>query len=246
MKHDQHGPQQVLRQSNERWLEVCASAVLDGQIAVLPTRRWYMFAGLADNSSVADRIFAFKRRAPSKSLLLVCPTTRWLDDNFTVSDEARQLIDTFLPGELALRLAWRNDATAVVRSVGSPVALTTVADGALGLLAATIGRPLVSTSVNISGAPVQGGTQPCISVAQVLIILAEAQVVSVVVDGGVCPAVDALTVVDCAEDSYLWRPGTLHTDALRHVLPDLDLSRAVSDALPRRPIAALVRRRKVT
>jgi hypothetical protein len=82
------------------------------------------------------------------------------------------------------------------------VCLAAVLGGFLGALASRHGAPLATTSVNFSGHPENGGTQPAFAMAQVADFLVHdvRRLVRVVIDGGVCPLVDALTVVDCSGD----------------------------------------------
>jgi len=214
-------------------LKACVSALNDGRVIVLPTARWYMFAARADIATTAPIIFRLKRRLPDKSLLLVAPSYEWATSMFIFSVGARQLADAFWPGDLSLRLRWRSPADGFP-AVGVPVGLVGLTSGRLGELAAELGAPLVSTSVNFSGTPAEGGTQPRFAFEQVLDMLnahSDAASVAIAVDGGVCPLVEATTVVDCteADRSALERPGTVHVDALRYIAPDLDVSRVRRD-----------------
>lgn len=213
----------------------CCQAIEAGKVVVVPTSRWYMFAGSADDPAIADWIFQFKRRPPDKSLLLVAPSTQWVASSFVLTTQAEQLANAFWPGELSMRLRW-DESVSAIESVGAPIGLVTVAPGLLGDLAATLGRPLVSTSVNFSGSPASGGTQPSFAIDQALRTLRAAEsdsavAVAVVVDGGVCPLVEATTVVDCSTPDRTWleRPGAVHADALAHVWADIDLTRARRD-----------------
>jgi L-threonylcarbamoyladenylate synthase len=214
-------------------VEGCLSALEAGQLAVVPTDRWYMIVGNASDPSAAAAIFGIKRRSPDKSLLLVCPSLDWIESNFAVTSGARELARAFWPGDLAMRLRWAAPAEQQVAAVGVPVALVTLTKGLLGRLASQFGA-LVSTSVNYAGTPDEGGTQPAFAFQQVVGMLsahADSERVGMVVDGGVCPQVDAMTIVDCSDSSssFLERPGAVHRDALEFALPELDLSRARRD-----------------
>jgi L-threonylcarbamoyladenylate synthase len=212
----------------------CAVAALDaGCVIVVPTARWYMFVARADDESASPAIFRLKRRAPDKSLLLIAPSLDWAISAFMFSSGARQLADAFWPGDLSLRLRWHNPAVGY-SAVGVPVGLVGLAAGSLGEIAAEVGSPLVSTSVNFSGTPTEGGTQPHFAFEQVVEMMSdhpESGRVAIALDGGVCPLVEATTVIDCASSGppVLERPGAVHLDALLFVTPDLDITRMRRD-----------------
>jgi tRNA A37 threonylcarbamoyladenosine synthetase subunit TsaC/SUA5/YrdC len=151
-----------------------------------------------------------------------------------MTEPASRLAEAFWAGDLSMRLQWRDPSNGIL-SVGIPTGLVGIPGGLLGAMAAALGMPLVSTSVNFSGLPSEGGTQPAFAFEQVVEMLAAnplAAAVSAVVNGGICPQVEATSVVDCgvAGCTVLERPGAVHLDALRYVVPDLDISRARRDS----------------
>ncbi|MDF0492753.1 L-threonylcarbamoyladenylate synthase [Bradyrhizobium yuanmingense] len=211
----------------------CVEELDAGNIIVVPTMRWYMFLARADRELAADRIFRLKRRPPDKSLLLVCASSNWVESTFVLTNDARRLIQSFWPGDLSMRLRWRA-TTAGVTAVGVPVGLVSVASGLMGELAAQLAAPLISTSVNFSGTPAEGGTRPAFAFEHVLTMLAssdDSSAVTVAIDGGICPFVEATTIVDCSGSgsSVLERPGTIHVEAIRYVVSELDVSRCRRD-----------------
>lgn len=223
----------IVAASDPRSIGRCVDAVNSGSIVVVPTHRWYMFAGRAQDTELSDTIFAIKRRPPSKSLLLVAPSRQWVESNFEFSDDAHALADAFWPGDLSFRLRWLADATPI-ESVGAPVGLVAVTDDLLGALATAVGAPLVSTSVNFAGTPAEGGTQPSFAFDQVSQMLEGhplADRVAFMVDGGICPFIDATTVVDLTTPRRpkLERFGLVHRDAILHVRPHIDTARARRD-----------------
>jgi L-threonylcarbamoyladenylate synthase len=208
---------------------ICAQALDAGNIIIVPTTRWYMFVARADGSVSAETIFSLKRRPPDKSLLLVGPSTTWVESTFILTHAAHRLAQSFWPGDLSMRLRWQV-ATAGIAAVGVPVGLVSVVSGLMGELASELGVPLVSTSVNFSGTPAEGGTRPAFAFEHVLNMLAGhqyASAVTIAVNGGVCPLVEATAIVDCSRPDLpvLERPGAIHTEAMRYVVPELDVGR---------------------
>jgi tRNA threonylcarbamoyl adenosine modification protein (Sua5/YciO/YrdC/YwlC family) len=187
---------------------------------IVPTRRWYMICADATNAAACRSIFEAKQRPLTKSLVLVTPSASACEQHFVVHREARLLMDAFWPGDLALLLPWRDGhAPAHYTSVGAP-ALVTQASDALGQLAEMAAVPVAATTVNVSGDAHVDAPGPAITVDEVDAFLKLSEIpVSVVVDGGVCPAANHLSIVDCATpESRLVRVGLVHERAISAAL----------------------------
>ncbi|MFF4961972.1 L-threonylcarbamoyladenylate synthase [Streptomyces sp. NPDC001222] len=197
-------------------LAAAARAIEDGELVVVPTQRWYMVCADAGNAQACDSIITGKRRPSGKPLAYVAPSASSCEDVFTFSPEATRLATAFWPGDLALLLPWKNpDAAARHAAVGSP-ALVTVAPGILGDLAAAVKVPLAATTANISGDAGPNDPGPAITVEQVHAFLAASGLeAGVIVDGGVCPAANHMTIVDCfTPEARLVRTGLVHQRAI--------------------------------
>jgi L-threonylcarbamoyladenylate synthase len=201
-------------------IRAAADALRAGQLVIAPTRRWYMICADAASHEACQRIFDGKRRAAGKSLVFIGPSDKDYADMFTFTSEARTLADAFWPGDLALRLPWRDPGhEARYPFVGSP-ALVTREDGVLGQLAATAGFPLAATSANISGDAGPDDRGPSVSPADVEAFLAQSRLdVALTLDGGICPADNHMTIIDFpAGEAILTRPGLVHRRALSAAL----------------------------
>lgn len=192
-----------------------------GELVIVPTSRWYMICANAHNAQACQKIFDAKRRPADKSLLLVTPDLYAATMLFTFPPGARRLAAAFWPGELAMTLRWR-DPTAgnIHQSVGNTHALVTCVPGVLGELAATAKVPVAATSANISGEATAGGTPPAITFSEVKqFVQTSGTDVAVCIDGGICPAANHLTVVDCTtEDIRVARSGLVHERAIAAAL----------------------------
>ncbi|WEH40971.1 Sua5/YciO/YrdC/YwlC family protein [Streptomyces sp. AM 2-1-1] len=201
-------------------LDSAARAVEAGELVIVPTARWYMICADASNADASGSIFKGKKRPSAKSLAYVAPSLAVCDQHFHLSDEARRLAESFWPGDLALLLPWRSSEDASRHaSVGSP-ALTTVAPGVLGELAARAKVPIAATTANISGDAGPDDLGPAIALDEVHAFLAASGLrVSVLVDGGVCPAANHMTIVDCfTPETKLVRTGLVHQRAVAAAL----------------------------
>jgi L-threonylcarbamoyladenylate synthase len=197
-------------------LDAAASALESGGLVVVPTERWYMICADATNLSACESIFAGKQRPRTKSLVYVASSRTECQEQFVMHPEAGLLADAFWPGNLAMLLPWRSAKSDVQHStVGAP-ALVTIASDALGELAAATQVPVAATTVNISGDAGVEAPGPAITVEQVQAFLDSTQVeAAVVLDGGIAPAANHLTIVDCSTaQTSLTRPGLLHERAL--------------------------------
>ncbi|MEU9079662.1 Sua5/YciO/YrdC/YwlC family protein [Kitasatospora sp. NPDC048538] len=201
-------------------LDRAASALEAGELVIVPTSRWYMICADATNAPACRSIFEGKRRPTAKSLVLVTPSLADCEQRFVISDEARRLAEAFWPGDLALLLPWRDaDEGARHSAVGTP-ALVTNSPGPLGMLASLTRTPIAATTVNISGDAGIDARGPAISPEEVADFLSLTGVkATVILDGGVCPAANHLTIIDCSTaDARLVRAGLVHERAVEAVL----------------------------
>ncbi|MFD7444001.1 L-threonylcarbamoyladenylate synthase [Streptomyces sp. NPDC059909] len=193
-------------------LDLAVRALEAGELVIVPTRRWYMICADASNEQACDSIFKGKRRPSGKSLAYVAPSLAACDEHFHLGADARTLASMFWPGDLALLLPWRSpEGAARHAAVGSP-ALTTVAPGVLGELASAAKVPVAATTANISGDAGPDDLGPAVTVNEVHAFLAASGLTaSVIVDGGVCPAANHMTIVDCfTPQARLVRTGLVH------------------------------------
>ncbi|AZK95027.1 MULTISPECIES: L-threonylcarbamoyladenylate synthase [Streptomyces] len=193
-------------------LGLAVRAVESGELVVIPTTRWYMICADAGNAQACESIFMGKRRPGAKSLAYVAQSLSACRDRFHLSTEAERLATAFWPGDLALLLPWRDPEEAAKHSaVGSP-SLTTVAPGTLGKLAAVSTVPIAATTANISGDASPEDPGPAVTIAEVhRFLTASGLKPSVIVDGGVCPAANHMTIVDCfTPEARLIRTGLVH------------------------------------
>jgi len=207
-------------------LPVAAAAVDDGGLVVVPTRRWYMLCGRADDADVVARIFALKQRPVGRTLLHVTRSPAEARATFAWSEEAEFLAARFWPGDLALALSWRRPADcARMSAVGAREALVACAEGVLGELARRCAAPIAATSANISPHGDEPGTYPALTLAEARSFARSASAdVAVVVDGGVCPSPGDMTIVSCAERAaVLRRPGAVARRAIEAAMSEAGL-----------------------
>lgn len=191
-----------------------------GDLVVVPTSRWYMICADATNSVACQRIFTAKRRPATKQLCLVVPSLAAASARFAMNTGAHRLATALWPGDLAMLLRWRDTSHGDDHAaVGSPAALVTQAPGTLGALSTRARVPIAATTVNVSGT-MDEGPVPAITVGEVRRFLTESGIGdATVIDGGICPTANHLTIVDCTEHRpRIVRHGVVHERAIAAAL----------------------------
>ncbi len=95
-----------------------------------------------------------------------------------------------------------------------------MAPGILGEFARRARIPIAATTANISGDADPGDRGPAITAQEVADFAVSVGLpISVTVDGGICPAANHMTIVDCfVPEARLVRTGLVHQRALNAAL----------------------------
>jgi L-threonylcarbamoyladenylate synthase len=122
---------------------------------VFPTETAYGLAADATNPKAVARVFAIKGRSKEKSFPLIVADLKMAEKYGWFSPEIKKLVKKHWPGPLTVVLPLRRgvklpsgavrDGTIAVRVSSHPVARA---------LSRWLGRPIVSTSANLSGQPI--------------------------------------------------------------------------------------------
>jgi tRNA threonylcarbamoyl adenosine modification protein (Sua5/YciO/YrdC/YwlC family) len=131
----------------------CARVLSSGGVAVLPTDTVYGFHCLASRSDAISAIYARKGRARRSGLILLAADLSMAD---AVVDrwpgKARTILMQAWPAPLTAVLPAAASVARPLRTAGT-VAVRVPAHDELRMLIRTLGEPLASTSVNLSGEP---------------------------------------------------------------------------------------------
>jgi L-threonylcarbamoyladenylate synthase len=201
-------------------IERAAEMIRGGDVVVFPTETVYGLGADAMQPRALERIFAAKGRPFSDPLIVHIAEERWLERLTTsISEQARRLAGVFWPGPLTMifprgaivpLLATAGLETVAVRMPRHPVALA---------LIRTAGTPIAAPSANrfmhISPTTAQ---HACADLhGRVPLIL----------DAGPSEVGVESTVLDmCAPVPTILRPGGVSIEALRRILPDVQLAAA--------------------
>jgi L-threonylcarbamoyladenylate synthase len=189
-----------------------AAAVLKaGGLVVYPTETAYALGCDAADAGAVRKIFAVKRRDASKPLPLIAASMTKISGIAQLSKFERALARAFWPGPLTLVLPFRRRFAPGVASKRGDLALRLSPHPVASALARGLGRPVVSTSANLSGR----GTP--YRVADVLADLGTLP--DLVLDAGALPHTPPSTVVRCGTDRCeILREGPVTAESLRRTL----------------------------
>ncbi len=202
-------------------LDTAAELLTGGAVVAVPTPRWYMLIARAADQAAAATILRVKQRPEHKPLLLLVDALPTAEARFILSADAYALARHLWPGDLALRLPWRTDATRLP-AIGAP-ALVGCPDGVLGQLLRLTGEPLSAAACSISTPAATADDHPALTADQVAAFDAQAGAgIAAVVDGGICPQGQHMTIVDCPhrQSARLHREGTVHSRAIAAALTE--------------------------
>lgn len=133
-----------------------------GGVVVFPTETSYGLAADATNPKAVARVFAIKGRGWKKSFPLIAADLKMAEKYAFLSPALKKIAKNYWPGPLTIVAPLRRAIkvpSGVVRD--SAVAVRVSSHPTARALARRLGRPIVSTSANLSGRPT------CYSVAAV-------------------------------------------------------------------------------
>ncbi len=195
-------------------IAAAAARIVAGETVAVPTETVYGLAARADLADAVAAIYAAKGRPGFNPLIVHVPDLASAEAIAIFDDRARQLAAKFWPGPLTLVLPLREEARiAPAVTAGLPtVALRCPAHPVMRAVLEASGLPLAAPSANRSG-----GVSPT-SAQHVARSLAGR--ISMVLDGGDCPAGLESTIVALRADGT-WqqlRPGPVTHEDLAETL----------------------------
>ncbi|RLF27908.1 MAG: threonylcarbamoyl-AMP synthase [Thermoplasmata archaeon] len=142
---------------SEQNISFIAHHILKGGVALYPTDTLYALGSSIFDENAVRKVFEIKKRPFTEPLPVAVDSEVKLEEIVFLNDDAKRLIDVFLPGPLTIVLKKR-DVPDVVTAGKLTVAVRIPGnDKALKLLSET--GPLTVTSANIHGKPVLGGVE---------------------------------------------------------------------------------------
>ena len=128
--------------------------LLAGKTIIFPTETSYGLGCDASNQQAVDTIFKIKARVGDKPLLVVVPTVEMAKKYLLWNTNIEKLAKKYWPGALTIVgncIPNSGLANGVVSNQGT-VAVRVTANPVIKFLSESLGKPLVATSGNVSGA----------------------------------------------------------------------------------------------
>jgi L-threonylcarbamoyladenylate synthase len=198
--------------ANANAIDAAARCLAAGGLAAFPTETVYGLGADAGNGEAIARLYAAKGRPAFNPLIahVASADAARMAGIFTAA--AEKLAAAFWPGPLTLVLAKQPDCRIADLALAGldTVALRVPAHPVAHALLAAFNGPIVAPSANRSG-----HVSPT-SAAHVLADLRGR--IDLIVDGGPCKVGVESTIVSCAGEPTLLRPGGLPRDAIERVL----------------------------
>lgn len=128
-------------------LETAVAVLRRGGVLVYPTETAYALGCDSENHAAVKKLFTLKKRAASKPLPLIVATPKMARAFCALDRYSRMVSDAFWPGPLTL-------VAPAVKGKGS-IALRVSSAPWPTALSGALGKPIISTSANISGRKTQ-------------------------------------------------------------------------------------------
>ena len=179
---------------NEKYVDTIVNALKDGNIIIIPTDTLYAIACDALNNRAIERICKIKDIDPNKNTLsIVCSDISQASDYAKIDNKAFKVLKDNLPGpytfilpaSTSLPKVFKGRKTVGVRIPDNPIA---------GALAAALGNPLMTTSIDVDA------DAPFESVMPDSIAMRYGDSVDIIIDAGEGEIVPS-TVVDITDSS---------------------------------------------
>jgi L-threonylcarbamoyladenylate synthase len=198
--------------ADKKAIDAAARCLAAGGLVAFPTETVYGLGADAGNGEAIARLYAAKGRPAFNPLIAHVASTDAASRAGVFTSAAEKLVAAFWPGPLTLVLAKQPACRIADLALAGldTVALRVPAHPVAHALLATFSGPIVAPSANRSG-----HVSPT-SAAHVLADLRGR--IDLIVDAGPCEVGVESTIVSCAGEPTLLRPGGLPRDAIERVL----------------------------
>ena len=187
---------------------------------VFPTETVYGIGADAMNPEAVKKIFEAKGRPADNPLIVHVWNKEQINDIAAeVSEEAKLLIDNFMPGPLTVILKRRPEIPDVVTAGLNTVGIRMPENKIAAWFLELANCPVAAPSANLSGKPSPTRYEHCVDDMNGR--------VNAIIDGGDCNIGIESTVIDMSGEPVIYRPGGISRDQIEKVL-GTDVKVAVS------------------
>lgn len=197
-----------------KMLEEAAYLLLKGEVLVCPTDTGYAFAANALDETAIRKVFALKKRSSDKPIHMAVRNIDEAVKYAYVDEAARTLAQRFLPGALTMVMLRREVVPSLLTGGRGTVGIRIPDNRIMLSLIEMAGRPLTTTSANLSGQATPYRVEEIIS--QLGDSIYE---VSLILDQGMIPSQGTSTIVDLSIDPpQVLRQGLIGEDEIWEAL----------------------------
>lgn len=200
---------------DESVLAEASDVIGHGGIIVYPTETLYGIGADATNAAAVRNVYAVKKRKDDKPVLVIVHSEEMLRRIVaSVPESAARLMKAFWPGPLTIVFRASEIIPEAVKQSAGTVGVRIPSNIFCLKLTERCGRPLTSTSANISGEPVHR------TIEQIQAALHQG--VDLYIDAGTLPESKPSTVVSVVHDPpKLLREGVIDFAELQKILPGI-------------------------
>ena len=132
-------------------IDYVSKIISDGGVAVIPTDTVYGIVADAMNYDAVKKAYEVKKRDYSKPMILLVSNYEMLNNYVKdISNFELELMNNYWPGELTILLKRNENVLDIVTNGGELVGIRIPNNKTLIELIDKVGKPLISTSANIS------------------------------------------------------------------------------------------------
>jgi len=200
-------------------LDEAASLILKGEVLVCPTDTGYAFATNALDIVAIQKVFALKKRPLDNPIHMAVSRINDAENYAYVDEITKILAQEFLPGALTLVLPRREVVPSLLTGGRDTIGIRIPDNKTILALSGMTGRPLTTTSANISGRPTPYTIKEIMdqlgdSISQVALIL----------DQGSIPSVGTSTVLDLTvKPPQILRQGLISESEIFKILRSMEV-----------------------
>jgi len=179
-----------------------------GGIVAYPTETFYGLGVRCDSEEAIKRLYTIKHRPEMKPMPLIIGDRKLLSLLVTgINNRLSLLMDRFWPGPMTLLLPAKKNLSELITAGTQKVAVRIPGESFALQLAKSAGRPITSTSANISGMPPARNAEAVLRYFQ--------NTIDLVIDGGPAPGRLPSTLIEVIGDEVkILREGAIKKELL--------------------------------
>lgn len=199
----------LTEKDNEEIVYLVAQALLKGGLIVYPTETVYGLGVDATNKKAVEKLWMFKGKRENKPVLVAVNGEKMAEEYVEINDLGKKLIHKYWPGPVSILAVSKDKVAKKVQGEKETLGLRMPDNKFVLDLISNLGRPITSTSANLSGEKV------CGSIDDFLRTVPEGhmKLVDYFIDGGTIENKLPSTIVDSSRGAVdILRQGDIEID----------------------------------